>query len=100
MESRTVDLPKDGDRWRLIGTPSIDWFDGTGGTGGISDFRETCCGIWVGSWPDRAKKASAVIHRPCRSRVVAVNLRARSGVRIKIDLFQAEESSGDLGNGV
>ncbi|KAI7242170.1 hypothetical protein KC330_g43 [Hortaea werneckii] len=47
-----------------------------------------------------AKKDRAVIQRLCRSRVVAVNLSARTLVKIKIDRFTADPSSGFFGSAV
>ena len=71
---------------------------GIGGIGG--GLCDGICGIRLGNCASRAKNVRAVIHRPWRSSVVAVNFSARSGVKIKIDRPHAVASSGFFGSGV
>jgi hypothetical protein len=97
IESRTFALPKDGDRCRLIGTLSGTGNRGTAGTGGSC---EGGGGIWDGSRPDCAKKDKAVIHSSWRSCEMVVNFSARAGVRMRIERWNADLSSGFLGKGV
>ena len=93
IESRTVALPNEGDRCRLMGAGSCG-----GGTDGLGTVG--IGGIWEGSCPCRARNESAVIQSACRSPDTVVNFSARAGVRMRIDRFQAAVSSGFLGNGV
>lgn len=58
------------------------------------------CGIRLGNCASRARNVRAVIHRLCRSSVVAVNFRARSGVKIRMDRPHAVANSGFLDSGV
>ena len=85
--------PNEGDLRRLIGTDS----NGVGGGGPCAGALGVNCWGWR---PESAKKERAVIQRLCRSRVVAVNFRARTLVKIRIDRFTADPSSGFFGSGV
>lgn len=89
-ESRTFDLPKAGDPYRFA--PADFWY--CSGIGGTCGSCESC------TWSDSAKKDRAFIQSEWRSALTAVNFSARDGVRIRIDLWKADVSSGRLGNAV
>ena len=83
--SLTVARPNDGEWWRFddpcvapIGSGGLSGTFGTRGSEGMG-------GIWLGRFPDSARKESAFIHSRWRSAETAVNLRARAGVRMRME---------------